>query len=136
MSQISPPPKRRTLMPMEHLPRFCNPINYSSPAARTDATSANEFVKEVQGLKGVLENVVMRNVRVREKLYALRLEVNALRFHHAAAVPSTNQLFPMRFPMETVEDMQLLNVKLGDTALYKQLVCSVVLIRSTKLTFL
>ncbi|KAF7234700.1 hypothetical protein EG68_11709 [Paragonimus skrjabini miyazakii] len=32
--------------------------------------------------------------------------------------------------------MQLLNVKLGDAALYKQLVYFIVLIHSTKLTFL
>ncbi|KAF7252185.1 hypothetical protein EG68_08469 [Paragonimus skrjabini miyazakii] len=68
-----------------------------------------------------MENVVMQNVRIREELHALRLEVNALRFQHAAAGPSTTQLFPVRLLMQTVEDMQLLKVKLEDAALYKKL---------------
>ncbi|KAF7244043.1 hypothetical protein EG68_08776, partial [Paragonimus skrjabini miyazakii] len=135
MSQLSPPPKRCTLGSMENLPSFSNPIASSAPAARTDAACTSEVVKEVKGLKSVMENV-MQNVRIREELHALRLEVNVLRFQHVAAGLSTTQLFPVHLPMKTLEDMQLLNVKLEDAALYKQLVCFMVLIHSTKLIFL
>ncbi|KAF8560646.1 hypothetical protein P879_10574, partial [Paragonimus westermani] len=57
-----------------------------------------------------------------EELHALRLEVNALRFQHAAPGTSSTAHFPVRFPMQSIGDMQLLNMKLEETEIYTQLV--------------
>ncbi|KAF7257180.1 hypothetical protein EG68_05274 [Paragonimus skrjabini miyazakii] len=46
-----------------------------------------------------------------------------------------NSAFLVRFSVQTIEDMQLLIVKLEDVAVHKQLVCCIVLIHSTKATF-
>ncbi|KAA3671059.1 uncharacterized protein DEA37_0004185 [Paragonimus westermani] len=91
MSHASQSQPRWTLGSLENLPSFSSPIASSStiispPATHSEAVRNNDTAKEVRELKGVIENLVLQNIRVREELHALRLEVNALRFQHAAPV--------------------------------------------------
>ncbi|KAF8566333.1 hypothetical protein P879_09636 [Paragonimus westermani] len=53
-------------------------------------------------------------VRLPEELHAIRREVNALRYQRAESSSKSPNL-PVRFPVHTVEDIQLLNTKLEDS---------------------
>ncbi|KAF8566841.1 hypothetical protein P879_01879 [Paragonimus westermani] len=68
------------------------------------------------------KTLVTHIVRLREELHALRLEVNALRYQHAAESSSKLPNLPVHFPMHTVEDIQLLNMKLEEKDTYLLLV--------------
>ncbi|KAA3679211.1 uncharacterized protein DEA37_0009615 [Paragonimus westermani] len=57
-----------------------------------------------------------------EELHDIRLEVNALRYQHAAENSSNLLNHPVRFPVHKVEDIQLLNVKPEDDDTYPLLV--------------
>ncbi|KAF7233843.1 hypothetical protein EG68_12627, partial [Paragonimus skrjabini miyazakii] len=64
------------------------------------------------------QKVVHLNVRMREELHSMRLEVNALRFTLAESPAKLSDDFPVQFPLNSVEDVQLLNKQLEDRGLY------------------
>ncbi|KAF8567469.1 hypothetical protein P879_07192 [Paragonimus westermani] len=67
-------------------------------------------------------NMVNQTVLLREEMHAIRPEVNALRYQHAAESSSKLPNLHLRFPMHMVEHIQLLYVKLGDNDTYLLLV--------------
>ncbi|KAF6769854.1 hypothetical protein AHF37_12097 [Paragonimus kellicotti] len=69
-----------------------------------------------------MDNLITQNVRLREEMHAIRLELNALRYQHVVDSSSTSPTLPVRFPMQTVEDIQLLNLKLEDGETYPLLI--------------
>ncbi|KAF7252972.1 hypothetical protein EG68_09030 [Paragonimus skrjabini miyazakii] len=69
-----------------------------------------------------IDNLITQNVRIREEMHAMRLELNALRYQHVVDSSSNSPMLPVRFPMQTVEDIQLLNMKLEDGETYLLLV--------------
>ncbi|KAA3670962.1 uncharacterized protein DEA37_0005477 [Paragonimus westermani] len=140
MSHASPSQPRWTLGSLENLPSFSSPIASSStivspPAAHSEAVCKNDTAKEVRELKGVIVKLVLQNIRIRKELHAERLELNALRFQHAALGTSSTAHFPVRFPIQSIGDMQLLNMKLEGAEIYTQLVCLTFPIHSKQLTF-
>ncbi|KAF7259150.1 hypothetical protein EG68_07379 [Paragonimus skrjabini miyazakii] len=65
-----------------------------------------------------MDNLPTQNVRLREEMHAIRLEVNALQYRHAVDSSSKSHRLPVRLPMQTVEEIQVLNVKLENTKMY------------------
>ncbi|KAF7261965.1 hypothetical protein EG68_01844 [Paragonimus skrjabini miyazakii] len=56
-------------------------------------------------------------VRTREEIHGLRLNINALRYQISPPLSGEPKGYPVRFPMDTVEDLQLPNAKLEDITL-------------------
>ncbi|KAF7244053.1 hypothetical protein EG68_09001 [Paragonimus skrjabini miyazakii] len=71
------------------------------------------------------QKVVHSNVRMREELHSMRLEVNALRFTLAESPAKLSDDFPVQFPLNSVEDVQILNKQLEDRGLYLKMVTDV-----------
>ncbi|KAF6779336.1 hypothetical protein AHF37_01257 [Paragonimus kellicotti] len=55
-------------------------------------------------------------------MHAIRLRLNALRYQQLVDSSSTSPTLPVRFPMQTVKDIQLLNLKLEDGETYPLLI--------------
>ncbi|KAF6771749.1 hypothetical protein AHF37_09927 [Paragonimus kellicotti] len=56
-------------------------------------------------------------VRIREEIHGLRLDINALRYQITPNLSRESTDYPVKFPMQTVQDIQLLNAKLEDMTL-------------------
>ncbi|KAF6775131.1 hypothetical protein AHF37_05874 [Paragonimus kellicotti] len=61
-------------------------------------------------------------VRIREEIHGLRLDINALRYQITPNLSRDSTDYPVKFPMQTVQDIQLLNAKLEDMTLSNTLV--------------
>ncbi|KAF6774382.1 hypothetical protein AHF37_06659 [Paragonimus kellicotti] len=61
-------------------------------------------------------------VRIREEIHGLRLDINALRYQITPNLSRESTGYPVKFPMQTVQDLQLLNAKLEDMTLSNTLV--------------
>ncbi|KAF7261990.1 hypothetical protein EG68_00602 [Paragonimus skrjabini miyazakii] len=53
-------------------------------------------------------------VKIREEIHGLRLGINALRYQISPSLSEESTSYPVKFPTDTVEDLQLLTAKLED----------------------
>ncbi|KAF7246774.1 hypothetical protein EG68_09839 [Paragonimus skrjabini miyazakii] len=77
---------------------------------------------QLSQITNTIDNLICQNVRLLEEMHAIRLELNALRSQHIVDGSSQPASLPVRFPMQTVEHIQLLNGKLKDSETYLLLV--------------
>ncbi|KAF7234081.1 hypothetical protein EG68_12489 [Paragonimus skrjabini miyazakii] len=71
------------------------------------------------------QKVVHSKVRIREELHSMRLGLNALRFTLAQRQAKLSDDFSIRFPMNSAEDVKILNKQLEDRRLHLKLVTRV-----------
>ncbi|KAF7261164.1 hypothetical protein EG68_01528, partial [Paragonimus skrjabini miyazakii] len=55
------------------------------------------------------------------KIHGLRLDINALRYQISPPLSGQSTGYPVKFPMDTMEDLQLLNAGLEDITLRNSL---------------
>ncbi|KAF7234366.1 hypothetical protein EG68_12111 [Paragonimus skrjabini miyazakii] len=137
----SPPPPPLTCMattsispsPQTNVAIFCNSPVASSSIVRSPVKAhfvdTNAMFVAINEKMDLLhedfQKVVHSNVRMREELHSMRLEVNALRFTLAENPAKLSDDFPVQFPLNSVEDVQILNKQLEDRGLYLKLVTEV-----------
>ncbi|KAF7234077.1 hypothetical protein EG68_12465 [Paragonimus skrjabini miyazakii] len=91
-----------------------SPTNFMSPPmVNIDAD---------RDLKDFMSATCNALVRIREEIHGLRLDINALRYQISTPLSRESTGYPVKFPMDTVEDLQLLNTKLEDITLRNTLV--------------